>query len=75
MRTSTTIVEVFKTNVEERYESRRVVQTLREHFPNGQINFDLEDCDRILRLEDRTVINETVIRIVNACGYSCEALD
>ncbi len=75
MRTAAPCVEVFKTNVNEPYESYLVLQQLLARFPKRQINFDLEDCDRILRLEGDEIVNETVIGIVNACGYACEVLD
>lgn len=49
------MVEVFKTNVQERNEATKIIQTLLEHFPNHIINFDLEDCDNILRIENPTI--------------------
>jgi hypothetical protein len=69
-----TTVEVFKTNVEDPGESARVIQLLAPHFPKGSINFDLEDCDRILRIEDERVSYELVIGLLRDCGYACEAL-
>ncbi len=45
------VIEIFKTNVEELSEARRIVEKLYQHFPSYRINFDLHDCDRILRVE------------------------
>jgi hypothetical protein len=69
-----TTVEVFKTNVADPYESARVIQLLTPHFPKGSINFDLEDCDRILRIEDEGISCELVIGLLKECGYCCEVL-
>lgn len=68
-------VEVFRTNVQDLRISFQIVQRLQLQFPDSSINFDLEDCDRILRIEGRMINNVEVIRLLNACGYFCEALD
>jgi len=68
------IVEVFKTNVEEVELSEMLIQQLVGQFPDSQINFDMDDCDRILRVEARTIAPEKIINILNSNGYSCEVL-
>ena len=68
------IVEVFKTNVAEVKLSELLIQQLEDQFPESHINFDMEDCDKILRVESYTVTPEKVIQILNSNGYSCEVL-
>jgi hypothetical protein len=68
------IVEVFKTNVEEVKLSELLIQQLEDHFPDSLINFDMEDCDKILRVEASMVAPEKIIQILNSNGYSCEVL-
>ena len=68
------IVEVFKTNVEEVELSELLIRQLEDQFPDSLINFDMEDCDRILRVEARTITTEKIIQILNSNGYSCEVL-
>jgi hypothetical protein len=68
------MVEVFKTSVREKDESCVVIEKLQEHFPNYAINFDLEDCDCILRIEHTVVENEKIIALLNSQGYDCEVL-
>ena len=68
------MVEVFKTNIQDVGESVMVVQKLRHHFPESRINFDLEDCDRILRVEGLHIASETVVWLLNTSGYQCEVL-
>jgi hypothetical protein len=69
------MVEVFKTNVEETELAAQLVSTLRIRFPFSKINFDLEDCDKILRIEDNDVCAKTIIELMNHSGYECELLN
>jgi hypothetical protein len=68
------IVEVFKTNVAEVELSELLIQQLEDQFPDSLINFDMEDCDKILRVEAYSVASEKIIQILNSNGYSCEVL-
>lgn len=68
------IVEVFKTNVEEIESSEILIRKVLDHFPGSLVNFDMEDCDKILRVEAKRVIPERIIEILNAHGYTCEVL-
>ena len=68
------IVEVFKTNVPEVELSELLIQQLEDQFPDSVINFDMEDCDKILRVEAYTITPEKIIQILNSNGYSCEVL-
>ena len=68
------MVEVFKTNVQED-STASLVEQLLEHFPQSKINFDLEDCDKILRVEGSNVIPGKVIDILMMQGYLCSVLE
>jgi hypothetical protein len=67
-------VEVFKTNVQEVEGANLLIQKLLKHFPNYKINFDLEDCDKILRIAGNHINAKVVLEIVWNNGYFCEAL-
>lgn len=69
------MVEVFKTNVSEVEKSNIIFQKLHKHFPENKINFDLEDCDKILRVEGNTILSEKIIEILKEEGHFCEILD
>ena len=69
------MVEVFKTNVMESGRAKELIKNLIDQFPSLKINFDLDDCDKILRVEGENIQPEPVIRIVNARGYECSVLD
>ncbi len=68
------MVEVFKTNVAEVELSEHLIQQLTAHFPESLINFDIDDCDKILRVEAASVATEKIVQILNSNGYSCEVL-
>ncbi|MDR7212351.1 hypothetical protein [Flavobacterium piscis] len=68
------MIEVFKTNVQEAEQSKVIVGQLLEHFPNSVINFDLEDCDKILRIHAVSISNNKIIALMNSFGYQCEVL-
>lgn len=68
------MIEVFKTNVQEMEQSKMIVVKLLEHFPNSIINFDLEDCDKILRVHAASISNHHIIELLNSYGYHCEPL-
>jgi hypothetical protein len=68
------MVEVFKTNVQEVAESQKIIGQLLVHFPGKRINFDLSDCDKILRVEGENICTDTIAQLVTAEGYWCEIL-
>ncbi|WP_316634981.1 hypothetical protein [uncultured Flavobacterium sp.] len=68
------MIEVFKTNVQEVEQSKMIVGKLLEHFPNSAINFDLEDCDKILRINASSFSNQKIIELLDSYGYECEVL-
>jgi hypothetical protein len=69
-------VEVFKTNICNANQSDKVIQMLSERFPEYETNFDLDDCDRILRIETAfEVINNVKIKqLLAGAGYFCQEL-
>jgi hypothetical protein len=69
------MIEVFKTDVSETGKETLLQTILPKHFPGKKINFDLDDCDRILRMEGEQIINHHVIKILNQHGYYCEVLE
>lgn len=45
------MVEVFKTNIEDPLRAKWLVSKIDETFSSYKANFDLDDCDNILRVE------------------------
>ena len=68
------MVEVFKTNVERHDHATMLVDQIHQVFTEYKANFDLDDCDRILRIEGPASA-QTVIGMMNANGFACVVLD
>jgi hypothetical protein len=45
------MVEIFRTNVKNKMLAGIVLKALQSHLPTFNFNFDLDDCDRILRVQ------------------------
>jgi hypothetical protein len=69
------MVEVFKTNVSEHHQAAMLEGLLSGHFPLFRINFDIEDCDNILRIEGDKVPVDRIIDILAGNGYNCHILE
>jgi len=69
------MVEVFKTNVQHRELAEQLASILRGRFAFSKINFDLDDCDKVLRVEADQICVDTVIEILSTHGLECEVLE
>jgi hypothetical protein len=69
------LVEVFKTDVRQRRQAKLLLGILQKRFPLLRINFDLEDCDKILRVEGENIQQEKIARLIIENGYQCNILD
>ena len=69
------MVEVFKTNVFDKAESKMLLSVLSETFPSCKMNFDLSDCDKVLRVEGEDLEAPTIIVLIKEHGFMCDLLD
>ena len=69
------MVEVFKTNVQKKAQSKILLCILSEAFPSFKINFDLSDCDKVLRVEGDDIKSRMIMVLVKDYGFNCEILD
>ena len=69
------MVEVFKTNIQKKAQSKMLLCILSEAFPLFKINFDLSDCDRVLRVEGDNIEALRIMIFVKEYGVNCEVLD
>ena len=69
------MVEVFETDVQQIYQANIVLNELRKHFPESKINFDLDDCDKILRIEGLSFITDQVREVLSENGFKCRPLE
>lgn len=70
------MVEVFSTNVENHKQADFLLHQLGLIFLEYEINFDLEDCDKILRVESVVDIIETVqiVTLLKDLGFDAQVL-
>jgi hypothetical protein len=69
------MIEVFKTNVQTAGDASHLVELLLQQFPGSRINFDLQDCDKILRVEGKEFCSHIIMTLVNRNGFHCEILE
>ena len=67
-------VAVFKTNVNQASQAKNILEKLLYHYPEHRINFDLEDCDKILRIEGKPQELHLLKKIIHENGFICEIL-
>lgn len=69
------MIEVFKTNIQKKAQSKILLCILSEAFPSLKINFDLSDRDKVLRVEGDNIESLRVMILVKKYGFTCEILD
>lgn len=67
-------IEIFKTNVNDPRSAAKIIRSLKSGFPSYRFNFDLEDCDKILRTEGESIEVDRICRQVNLTGFECEVI-
>jgi hypothetical protein len=69
------MIYVFKTSVK----TKRQVKNLKPHIskilPNEKWNFDLDDCDKILRIDCQDNIVLKIIELLHTYDFHCEELE
>lgn len=68
-------IQVFKTNVQEQKEAYQIIYKLEKIMTKAKINFDLEDCDKILQIErTNKSMNIFILRFLHELDFYCEVL-
>jgi len=68
------MVYVFKTSVKTKKEVKHLTPELNGLLPNIKWNFDLEDCEKIFRVETSNEIKDLVVYFLKGKNYFCEEL-
>ncbi|MBK1440446.1 hypothetical protein JHJ32_10655 [Parapedobacter sp. ISTM3] len=68
-------VFIFKTSVDTPAHVERVASLFRSIDAIRQWSFDLEDCDRILRVVALDFEPEAVVQLLMTAGISCEHME
>lgn len=69
------MVSIFKTNIQADNQAKAILQVLQNTFPNSRINFDLDDCDKILRIEASVIYSVCIISAMDKLGFKCVELE
>ena len=71
------MVEVFKTNVNDNGHANLLIKEIHNRFVGYIANFDLEDCDRILRIRNHTGLVQSflIIHLMKNMGFEAEILE
>ncbi len=69
------MVLVFKTSVTTKTKAQKIKARLNKLFGKANWNFDLEDCDKILRIVSKDDISNFVITELNKLDFDCTELD
>ncbi|MBO9732875.1 MAG: hypothetical protein J7623_29800 [Chitinophaga sp.] len=72
---STAYILIFKTNINNPEDRRKVAQVLDLEPTIGKWTIDLEDVDRVLRVVAIAPVTDRIIALVNACAYDCVELE
>ena len=65
------MVEVFKTNVEDQIDAIILINRIQANFEGYAVTFDLEDCDKILRVrtDEPSVQSAHIITMIEKMGF------
>jgi len=68
------MIYVFKTSVKSKKDVKSLTAHLNEYLTDGTWNFDLDDCDKILRIDSSLNIADKATQILRNNGFDCEEL-
>lgn len=68
------MVYIFKTSVTTKKAVKELEPILDNILPESTWNFDLHDCDNILRVESSRNVVDYLTEVLNAFGISCQEL-
>jgi hypothetical protein len=68
------MIEIFKTNVTTDLQVQEITALLIGKYPACRINFDLQDCDKILRVKSDVDLKSNIINLMRHAGFECEQL-
>jgi hypothetical protein len=70
------MVEVFKTNVTQSDHANGLLDLIHETFDGYTANFDLQDCDHILRVKSNKgpVESSAIIMLLKKSGFDADVL-
>lgn len=68
------MILVFKTNIDTKDKILIIEPILNNILGKSKWNFDLEDCDNVLRIDTAKNSTQLIIKKLTALGFHCEEL-
>ena len=69
------MIYVFKTSVKTKNQVKNLKPHINKALPNEKWNFDLQDCDKILRIDSKENIVPKITGLLNVHNFYCEELE
>ena len=69
------MIFVFKTSVQTKVQIKKLKPHINERLPNVKWNFDLEDMDKVLRIDSEENIVLKITDLLTSHSYRCEELE
>ena len=69
------MIFVFKTSVKTKLQAKQIKPHIDKILAGEKWNFDLEDCDKILRIESKKNIVLEIKELLNIHNFNCEKLE
>ena len=69
------MIYVFKTSVKTKTQVKKLKPDINKILPCEKWNFDLQDCDNILRIDSRENIVVKITELLKSHQYHCEELE
>lgn len=69
------MILIFKTSVTTKKAAKSISPLLHKLLSNAIWNFDLNDCDNILRIDTKENVANEIITAMRGSGFTCEELD
>jgi hypothetical protein len=69
------MIFVFKTSVKTKTQLKKLKLHIDSILPNAKWNFDLKDCDNILRIDSEENVVLKIIDLLHLHNHSCEELE
>ena len=69
------MIHVFKTSVTKEVDIKKLKPRIDGLTDDMKWNFDLEDCDNILRIDSSSISPKTIIEVLNEFNFECQELE
>ena len=69
------MIFVFKTSVKTKMQLKKLKPYIDKILPNAKWNFDLQDIDKILRIDSEENIVLIIIALLHSHSFRCEELE